>query len=58
MTSAEKLLGIPSQLLMTARPCCQASRTPFARAMCSSSVFATMMADPASRRGISQGFAA
>src|SRR6266481_3002498 len=39
MTSAEKLLGIPHQLLMTARPCCQASRTPFGRAMCSSYVF-------------------
>jgi hypothetical protein len=33
MTSAEKLLGIPHQLLMTALPCCQASRTPFGRAM-------------------------
>jgi hypothetical protein len=33
MTSAEKLLGIPSQLLITALPCAQASRTPFGRAM-------------------------
>ncbi len=33
MTSAEKLLGIPSQLLMTALPCCQASRTPLGRAI-------------------------
>ena len=47
MTSAEKLLGIPNQLLMTALPCCQASRTPFGRAMSSSSVLA-MTRDPAS----------
>src|SRR5215510_6102024 len=39
MTSAEKLLGIPHQLLITARPCCQASRTPFGRAISSSSFF-------------------
>jgi hypothetical protein len=39
MTSAEKLLGIPSQLLMTALPSRQASRTPFGRAISSSSDF-------------------
>jgi hypothetical protein len=47
MTSAEKLLGIPNQLLMTALPSRQASRTPFGRAMSSSSASA-MMPDPAS----------
>jgi hypothetical protein len=47
MTSAEKLLGIPNQLLMTALPSRQASRTPFGRAMSSSSASA-MIADPAS----------
>jgi hypothetical protein len=47
MTSAEKLLGIPSQLLMTALPCCQASRTPFGRAILFLLGFA-LMADPAS----------
>ena len=31
MTSAEKLLGIPHQLLMTALPAAQLSRTRFAR---------------------------
>jgi len=33
MTSAEKLDGMPSQLLTTARPSAQISRTPFARAI-------------------------
>jgi hypothetical protein len=47
MTSAEKLLGIPSQLLMTTLPSFQASRTPFGRAMPSSSA-STMTGDPAS----------
>jgi len=47
MTSAEKLLGIPNQLLMTGVPACHSSRTPFGRAMYSSSISATM-ADPAS----------
>jgi hypothetical protein len=47
MTSAEKLLGIPHQLLMTALPCCQASRTPFGLAI-SSSLVSAMIADPAS----------
>jgi hypothetical protein len=47
MTSAEKLLGIPNQLLMTALPSCQASRTPFARAI-SSSFGSLMSRDPAS----------
>src|SRR5271163_2059926 len=36
MTSAEKLLGMPSQLLMTGLPACHNSRTPFGRAMGSS----------------------
>jgi hypothetical protein len=31
MTSAEKLLGMPHQLLMTALPAAQLSRTRFAR---------------------------
>src|SRR5271154_6098322 len=33
MTSAEKLLGMPSQLLMTGLPACHSSRTPFGRAI-------------------------
>src|SRR3984957_12838184 len=37
MTSAEKLDGMPSQLLMTGLPACHNSRTPFGRAMGSSS---------------------
>jgi hypothetical protein len=36
MTSAEKLLGIPHQLLMTGFPACHSSRTLFARAINSS----------------------
>jgi len=38
MTSAEKLDGTPHQLLMTALPDAQISRTPFARAIGSSIV--------------------
>src|ERR1700720_3920211 len=33
MTSAEKLDGTPSQLLMTGLPACHNSRTPFGRAI-------------------------
>src|SRR5580658_7141237 len=36
MTSAEKLDGMPSQLLMTGLPACHNSRTPLGRAMVSS----------------------
>src|SRR5271167_3851588 len=51
MTSAEKLDGMPSQLLTTARPSAQISRTPFARAMGSLQIVALSWPDPASYGG-------
>jgi hypothetical protein len=48
MTSAEKLDGTPHQLLMTALPDAQISRTPFARAMGVLHCAALSSADPAS----------
>src|SRR5579863_8488996 len=54
MTSAEKLDGMPSQLLTTARPSAQISRTPFARAMGSLQTAALSFSDPASYGGMCQ----
>src|ERR1700739_178918 len=53
MTSAEKLDGMPSQLLMTGFPAAHNSRTPFGRAMVSSSIGAE--GHPASLAAASQG---
>src|SRR5262249_41629951 len=54
MTSAEKLDGTPSQLLMTGLPACHNSRTPFGRAIGSLLAFASRCGDPASYAGQSQ----
>src|SRR5216683_1762008 len=51
MTSAEKLDGMPSQLLTTARPSAQISRTRFARAIRPSLFAALSSPDPASYGG-------
>jgi hypothetical protein len=48
MTSAEKLDGTPSQLLMTGFPAAHNSRTPFGRAMVFSSPRLESEGDPAS----------
>src|SRR5438132_10514003 len=55
MTSAEKLDGRPSQLLTTARPSAQISRTLFARAIASSKDALLFKPDPASYGGRCQG---
>src|SRR5215467_6872607 len=54
MTSAEKLLGKPSQLFTTALPDAQISRTPFARAISILRYIPVEFASipPAMRRGV------